>query len=201
MDSTLTEVLKPSTLMYMQNVHWTDPDWSTTWGLGFNVSKGDDGEKWVGHGGSCPGYRSTLQILPGSKRAYSVMINASGTSPGKYTSGIHAILEKVKDPEEDDTSVDQESGPGLSEYEGYFNPMPWGSELYVASWYGKLAILYLPTSSPGEAITFYKQIDRDLFRRERDNGELGEALVFERDESGKITRFKRHGNYTVKLSR
>ncbi len=84
MDSTITEIIKPSTLKYMQQVHWTDPDWKTTWGLGFAVSKGSDGTKWVSHGGSCPGYRSGIQLNPKSKMAYTVMINANGTNPHKY---------------------------------------------------------------------------------------------------------------------
>jgi len=67
MDSTITEIIKPSTLKYMQQVHWTDPDWKTTWGLGYSVYKGSDGTKWVSHGGSCPGYRSGIQINPKSK--------------------------------------------------------------------------------------------------------------------------------------
>lgn len=50
MDTTITEILKPSTLKYMHNVHWTDPDWKTTWGLGFMVFKDSDEGKLVGHG-------------------------------------------------------------------------------------------------------------------------------------------------------
>ena len=96
MDSTITEIIKPSTLKYMQQVHWTDPDWKTTWGLGFAVSKGSDGTKWVSHGGSCPGYRSGIQLNPKSKMAYTVMINANGTNPHKYAREMHAILNKVK---------------------------------------------------------------------------------------------------------
>ena len=75
-DTTVAEILKPSTIKYMHNVHWTNPDWKTTWGLGFVVYKGGDGNTWVSHGGSCPGYRSTLQLDLKNKRAFSVMINA-----------------------------------------------------------------------------------------------------------------------------
>jgi CubicO group peptidase (beta-lactamase class C family) len=199
LDSTLTEVLQPSTLKYMQNVHWTDPDWNTTWGLGFNVSKGEDDEKWVGHGGSCPGYRSSLKLLPGSKRAYSVMINAGGTTPDKYVYGIHDILNKAEDPESNETFNDIDSDRDLTEYTGYFSRQPWGSELYVSTWYGKLVMIGLPAESPADAMVFFKHMEDDTFRRERDDGELGEVLEFERDESGQITRFKRHGNYTKKI--
>ena len=201
MDTTVTEILEPSTLKYMQNVHWTDPDWKTTWGLGFVVSKGSDGVKIVGHGGSCPGYRSSISLRPESKRAYVVMINASGTNPHKYVNGIHAILKKAKGAEKKQTSEETKPGIDLLEFSGYYNSMPWQSELFVSAWYGKLVMLGLPTESPAAAMTVFKHIDGDTFRRVRDDGELGETLVFERNDAGQITRCKNHGNYYTKMIR
>lgn len=197
-DSTITEILKPSTLKYMQNVHWTNPDWKTTWGLGFVVYKGANGNTWVGHGGSCPGYRSTLQIDLKSKRAFSVMINASGTNPGKYANGINAIISKVKPPKKvnpTDEKVD------LSEFVGYYSPMPWWSEEYISIWDGKLVTISLPSENPGDSMTFYKHIEGDTFRRIRNDNELGETIVFERDENGKIIHYKQHRNYSKKMDK
>ncbi len=200
-DSTITEILKPSTLKYMQNVHWTDPDWKITWGLGFVVSKGSDGEKIVGHGGSCPGYRSAIRIMPDSKRAYVVMINASATDPGKYADAIHGILKKAKGADKKQSSKDSKSGIDLQEYSGYYNSMPWQSEIFVSAWYGKLVMLGLPSESPADAMTAFKHVEGDAFRRVRDDGELGETLVFERNDAGQITRLKNHGNYYPKMIR
>ena len=201
MDTTVTEILEPSALKYMQNVHWTDPDWKTTWGLGFVVSKGSDGEKIVGHGGSCPGYRSSISLRPESKRAYVVMINASSTNPHKYVNGIHAILKKAMEEEKKQNSKETKPAADLQEYSGFYNPMPWGSEMYVSAWYGKLVSIGLPTESPAEAMTLFKHIEGDTFRRIRDDGELGETLVFERNDAGQITRLKNHGNYYTKMIR
>ena len=195
-DSTITEILKPSTLKYMQNVHWTNPDWKTTWGLGFVVYKGSNGNKWVGHGGSCPGYNSTLQIDLKSKRAYSVMINANGSNPSKYTKGISGILSKVKSSKKEKSS---EKKKDLQEYVGYYSQMPWWGEEFVSTWDGKLVTLMLPSEKPGESMTFYKHIEGDTFQRIRDNKELGETLVFERDKNGKIIQYIRHGNYSKKI--
>lgn len=202
MDSTMTEILKPSTLKYMQNVHWTDPDWKSTWGLGFSVSKGADGEKWVGHGGSCPGYRSSLQLNPKSKMAYVVMINANGTSPGKYINGIHEILKKVKDLENNANAKNNIEEKDLSEYVGYYSQMPWWGESYISTWGNQLVELTLPTpSSPGEAMTFFKHISGDTFQRIRNDGEFGEMLVFERDASGRIKNAKQHEYYSDRIER
>jgi CubicO group peptidase (beta-lactamase class C family) len=194
-DTTAAEILKPSTLKYMQSVHWTDPDWKLTWGLGFVVRKGPDGNTWVGHGGSCPGYRSSLQLDLKKKRGYAVMINSSGTNPGKYISGIHGILGKVKNTKEEDEGPESAD---LVQYTGYYDSMPWSSEVYIGTWYGKLVVLDLPTENPANAMTLFKHVEGDTFRRVRDDGELGEALVFERDVNGSITRYQRHGNYSNK---
>lgn len=201
LDSTIIEILKPSTLKYMQNVHWTDPNWKTTWGLGFVVSKGSSGEKIVGHGGSCPGYRSSIRILPDSKRAYVVMINASGSNPTKYANGIHEILKKAEGAEKKQSSKDPKTGIDLQKYSGYYNSMPWQSELFVSVWYGKLVLLGLPAESPAKSMTLFKHADGDTFRRVRDDGELGEKLEFERNDTGQITRYKIHGNYYSKIIR
>jgi CubicO group peptidase (beta-lactamase class C family) len=194
-DTTVSEVLKPSTLKYMQNVHWTNPDWKTTWGLGFVVFKGSNGNTWVGHGGSCPGYRSSLQLDLKRKMAFSVMINANGTNPGKYVKGIDAIISKVK------PASDKETEKDLEEYTGYYNPMPWWSEEYISTWNGQLVSLSLPSDKPGDAMTFYKHIEGDTFRRVRDDDELGETIVFERDDDGQIIRYRQHGNYSRKIQK
>lgn len=197
-DAAETEILKPSTIKYMQQVHWTNPDWKTTWGLGFAVWKGDDGNTWVGHGGNCPGYRSTLQIDLKNKRIFSVIINANGTNPGKYVKGINAILNKVENSEEEENSKAKHN---LEEYVGYYNSMPWSGENYMSIWNGKLVMLELPSEKPAEDMTFYKYIEGDTFRRIRDDDELGETLIFERDKNGKITKFISHGYYSEKIIR
>ncbi|TDQ32988.1 serine hydrolase [Zeaxanthinibacter enoshimensis] len=194
LDTTTTEILKPATLRYMQQVHYTDPGWDVTWGLGFAVRKADDGGSWVSHGGSCPGYRSVLMLHPGKELAYSVMINANGTNPGKYAMGMHKILSKVKEHDKD-----SEDGPDLSPYTGYYDTQPWGSEAYIGSLNGQLVELYLPADNPAEAMTFYKHIEGDTFRRVRDDDELGETLEFERDANGRVTRLKNHDNYARRI--
>ena len=196
-DATLAEIIKPSTLKYMQSVHWTNPDWKLTWGLGFVVRKGPDGNTWVGHGGSCPGYRSALQLDLKKKRGYAVLINSSGTNPGKYINGIHNILGKVKD----EVKMENSESVDLKQYTGYYDAMPWSSEEYIGTWGGGLVIINLPSDNPARAMTFFKHIEGDTFRRIRDDQELGETLVFERDEDGMITQYRQHGNFTRKTDR
>ncbi|RLD83737.1 MAG: hypothetical protein DRJ10_02910, partial [Bacteroidetes bacterium] len=201
LDTSSTEVLKPSTLKYMQRVHWTNPDWKLTWGLGFSVRKDNDGNTVIGHGGSCPGYRSTISIYPKKKRAFSVMINASGTNPQKYVQGIIEIMNEVKTLDSKDTTENEKIVKDLQEYTGFYSEQPWWSEVYVTSWQGKIVTMSLPSDSPAKSMTFFKHIEDDTFQRIRDDDELGETLVFERDEKGHIIQFKRHQNYSVKINR
>ncbi len=203
LDSTDQEILTSSTLKYMQQVHYTDPGWETTWGLGFAVRKGSDGQKWVSHGGSCPGYRTILMMNPQQKMAYSVMINANGTNPGQYANGIHQILKKYESAEKEEDKDANEEIPAkdLSEYVGYYSVQPWWSEDYIGSWKGKLISLGLPADSPGKSTSLYKHIEDDTFRRVRDDGELGETLIFERGEQGNISSYKVHDNYYQRIVR
>jgi len=187
------EILKASTLREMQRVHWVDPDWETTWGLGFSVSK-VDGKTLVGHSGGCPGYRSILNIDPHKKQAFIVMINACGVSPNKYATGMRDILKKVSGKEkEEKTTVDLEA------YSGLYSAQPWWGETAILAWQGKLAIFGLPSGNPAQSLRLLKHIESDTFRRLRDDESLGEEVVFERDETGKVIRMWQHSNYQNKI--
>ncbi|MBT8183598.1 MAG: beta-lactamase family protein [Eudoraea sp.] len=198
-DQVAADVLQPATLKYMQQVHWTNPDWKTTRGLGFVVYKGSNGNTWVGHGGSCPGYRSTLQLDLKTKMGYAVMINAGGTNPTSYVRGIQGILVKVKPgtTKTEETSDDKKTD--LGEFTGYYNNQPWWSEKYIGKWGDKLVTLSLPSRSPGDAMTMYKHIEGDTFRRIRDDDTLGETMVFERNEAGEVTAYISHTNIYKKI--
>lgn len=193
-DAKEPEILKPATLRNMHNVHWMDPDFSTTWGLGFGVHEGSDGCKWVGHNGSCPGYRSTLQINVETKMAYSVMVNCNGVSPYEYAHAMNAILLKASSSAE--AAADEHD---LSDYVGNYSEQPWYAEVYMGSWYGKLVCLDLPVDDPAGNMTFLKYIEKDTFRRIRDNGELGEYITFQRNEKGQVISYKWFENYSRKM--
>ena len=197
-DSSNVEILKPSTLKNMQRVHWTNPDWSTTWGLGFSVYKGSDGNTWVGHGGSCPGYRSTLQLNLKTKRAFSIMINANGTNPNKYGKGMNAIMNKMGVSSKD---VKKEASEKLKEYVGYYDSSPWWGESYISTHNGKLVSLELPSDTPGKSLRFFKHVEGDVFQRIRKDKTLGETLTFLRDDNGKVYKLERHGNYSTRILR
>ena len=47
---------------------------------------------YVGHGGSCPGYRTQLSLQVKDKLAVIVMTNAHDVSPGGYATEIFNII-------------------------------------------------------------------------------------------------------------
>ena len=173
-----------ATLKNMHKIHWDDELSSVTRGLGFGVYN-LDGESWVGHGGSCPGYRSQLYISPNLGIAYSVMINSSGTSPTKYIRGIHRILSKVNLNKGDEINK-------FKEFEGKYISQPWVSETYVQSWGGDLALISLPSDEP--YLSLYKHVDGDIFKKILSNNDLGQELEILRDENNNVIGYKTHQN-------
>jgi len=189
-DEATTEILRPSTLRDMHRVHFTDRDWSTTWGLGFAVAKGQDGGTLVSHGGHLPGHVSGLLMNPGSKMAYIVMVNTSGANPGSYTRGLMGLVNKIEGvPEDAENRLDREA---LAPYEGRYEMMGGMGEFHLGAWEGRLAKLSLPSDDPAGSMSLYEHLDGDTFRRVRDDGEFGETLQFERGEDGRI----RSGSYS-----
>jgi CubicO group peptidase (beta-lactamase class C family) len=190
------EVLAANTLKEMQRVHWLDPNWRTTRGLGFSVSRRDD-MTYVGHGGSCPGYKTQLSLRPKDKMAVIVMSNAQDVEPSSYAYEIFdlvapALLDAVKNPDKG-----KKPDPDLEKYVGRYE-MPIGRESEVVLWEGELAVLYMPTDNPSDSMTKIRRVEENIFRRVRDDGELGEEIIFEVDPEGKVTRMIWNSQYSLR---
>ena len=84
----------------------------------------------------------------------------------------------------------------LAEYEGLYESN-WG-ETVILRWDDSLVAVRVPNSDPMEAMTKLRRTADDTFQRVRDDGELGEAYVFER-EGGTVDRFTVHGNPSRKV--
>jgi len=189
------EVLKVNTLKKMHRVHWLDPNWRTTRGLGFSVSRRDDKIE-VGHGGSCPGYRTQLALRPQDKIAVVVMVNAQGVSPSAFVQEIFkfvspAILAASKKSDEA-----KKHDPVLERFVGRYD-RPLGGETHVFIRDGQLVLMSLPSDSPSDSLTKLKHIKENIFRRVRTDKELAEAVIFELDPEGNPVRLVRNSQYYV----
>jgi hypothetical protein len=105
-------------------------------------------------------------------------------------SAVAGALESPEEAEPYDMS--------LEKYVGNYD-LAWGGELAVFQWKDGLAMLYLPSDDPVDAIIKLKHVDGHTFRRLRDDGELGEEIVFEVGADGIVTRLIRHSNYSVRI--
>lgn len=184
------ELLRASTLREMQRVQFMDPDWQTSWGLGFSVSR-SGGQTYVGHNGSCPGYETQLRLHPTSETAVILMENAPERTT-EHANGVFALMQKresyaFKAPEPAKDVV-------LDAYAGRYSAQPFGSEILVAPWAGGLASLRLPSRTPGEDLVILKPKGGDVFRRVRQDGSEAEEVIFERDAAGKVVRFVQFSN-------
>lgn len=191
------EVLKVNTLKKMHRVHWFDPNWRTTQGLGFSVSRRDEKIE-VGHGGSCPGYRTQLSIRPKDKIAVIVMTNAQGVSPSAFGREVFdivapAILEVVKNP-----GKAKQHDPVLEKFVGRYD-RPLGGETHVFIKDGQLVMMYLPSENPSDSLTKLKHIEKNIFRRIRDDDELAESIIFETAPDGTVTRLIRNSQYYIRV--
>jgi CubicO group peptidase (beta-lactamase class C family) len=184
------EVLKASTLREMQRIQFIDPGWKDTWGLGFEIKRQGD-QTYVGHEGSCPGYKSILSLRPSTETGVVVMLTGMEDAIA-HAAAVFGILDKRKTwdfkPPAPAKDVDLEG------FSGRYSGQPWTSEIAIVPWAGGLAVLRLPSANPAEDLVILKAKDSDSFRRVRDDGSEADEVRFERDKSGKVIRFIEYSN-------
>jgi hypothetical protein len=187
------EVLRANTLREMHRIHWIEPDFETSYGLGFSVWR-SEGKLFVGHGGSCPGFRTQILLRPEELLATAFLANAQGVNSGPYAQRLYdfaadAVSEAVKNPG-DGVPPD----PELKRYTGAYETS-FGGEIAVVVWKGELALLPLPTMDPLKSMTRLRRSGAHAFRRVRKDEELGEEIVFELADDGRPSRFTWHHNH------
>ncbi len=188
-----SEIVKATTLREMQRIHWAEPDFETLWGLGFQVWRKDKKIE-VGHGGSCPGYRTHLLLVPEDKIATVFLANAQGVAAFAWAQKLYDIVARevraaVKEPEKAKTP-----DPALRRYAGTFTAQPWAGEVVVLPWEDGLALLDLPTMEPVKDLEKLRKTGEHTFRRIREDETLGEEVVFEMGSDGRAVRFTQHSN-------
>ncbi len=202
------ELLHAYTLAEMQRVHFARPGSTTFRGLGFSVSE-RDGETWVGHGGSCPGFRTTFSMQNSDKIAVAAFVNATA-SPSKYSNGIYALLadpiraavgddeEEIAEEEEGaDEPVDEGPEIDLEPYLGTYTGGLGGNETAVVRWRGSIGTIGLPTDNP--SVSRLQHVEGDTFRRVGSDGDLDQEVIFDRDEQGRVVRMRTPLNYRNKV--
>jgi CubicO group peptidase (beta-lactamase class C family) len=193
------EVLKAATLREMQRVHFVDPDFETMWGLGFAVARREK-TTLVGHGGSCPGFRTQLTLQPDEKVAAVVLANASGVDTGAWAEQVLAIVAPALKAATKEPGKGKTPDPGLRKFAGTYSEAPWGGEAFVLPWEDGLAMVSFPSEHPMKDLVRLKKTGELTFRRVRKDETLGEEIVFELGSDGRAARFRRHSNYVTRVN-
>lgn len=190
-----TEILAANTLREMHRVHWVDPDWKTTWGLGFNVRRSDN-TTLVSHGGGCPGYITSFTMVPKQKIAAVVLTNAGDGPAGNMAvnilNTIGPALKEANTPGEDEM-------PDFSMFEGNYESRPWGGEVAVRQWGDHLVIIDIPGDNLEEAMIRLEHDSGNTFIRLDDDDDQREPWVFELGDDGKAARIIRHSGFMSRV--
>jgi CubicO group peptidase (beta-lactamase class C family) len=181
------DVLRSNTLREMQRVHWVDPDLETMWGLGFSISR-SEGKVFVGHGGSCPGFRTQLLLKPDEKLATIFLSNAQGVNTGEFVQQMYNIVAPaIKAAAKPTTNEAGKPLANVARYTGTYES-GFGGEVAIVEWEDGLAALSLPTMEPVKGLTKLRMTGEHTFRRIRKDEALGETLVFEMGREGQAVR-------------
>jgi hypothetical protein len=197
-----SEVLAANTLRDMQRVHFTDPGWKTTRGLGFRVWRADE-KTFVGHGGECPGFRTALTLQTDEKIGIVFMANANGVASDGFAQQMYEIVGPAiraatgrKEP-----ALGLEAA--LSQYRGSYDLAPWGGELIVFPWEDGLAMLELPSSRPVADLIRLRTVPGrpHRFRLVREDDVAGEPIDFDVDAEGRVLGLRRWNNPFPKVEK
>ena len=189
------QVLQANTLREMHRVHWVDPDWETTWGLGFNVRRSED-VTIVGHSGGCPGYITQFILVPKHKIAAIALTNAGDGPAWSIAENVmDTISEAIKKAE----TASEKDIPDFSMYEGNYESRPWGGEVAVRQWGDQLVVIGIPGDDLKEAMIKLEHDGEHTFTRLTDAGDRREPWVFELDRDGTTVRISRHSSYLSRI--
>ena len=191
------ELLRASTLREMQRVHWVDPDWQTTWGLGFSVRR--EGERtFARHGGGCPGYYTEFRLEPKTRIGAIVLTNTIGSAPRFYAAKAFDLIAPAIEAARKAPDEAPARNAEWARYTGVYDSI-WG-QVAIVPWEDGLALLELQSRDPAQDLVRLQHVGEHTFRRVRkDDESLGETVYFELGEDGAVRRFQRHSIWMNKL--
>jgi hypothetical protein len=107
-----------------------------------------------------------------------------------YVEGTLRILSSYEDEDRAETAP----GVDLADYCGDYQSL-WVGESPIVPWKGKLAAFFLRYPDQKKPDLRMVHVEGDVFRRVRDDGDLGEEIRFERNETGRVIRYWQNSQY------
>lgn len=184
-------VLSGRSLREMHRPRWLVPDWSSGFGLGWQLNRGEK-QAEIEHAGGLPGYQSKLLIDPANKVAVIILINADDGPAGNLARMalkiVAAPLAKAAALPEPITAGD----PGLARFEGLYR---WstGEPVRAVVLGGKLRLIDLENDDVEKGTTTLKQTGPTTFLTEHPNdaaNDEGQSVVeFQLDATGRAISY------------
>ncbi len=201
------EVIKATTLREMQRLQWAEPDMDgATWGLGFSLNKvGND--VWVGHGGYCPGYRTSFLLRPQDKVAVALMVNVNDVAPSSLVRQVLALMgpgmetaaKAMDEPDGETESASEEEAVDLTAYQGVYGRQQMPINYALAATSKGLTGISLYSDKPADYQLKLRHEEGHVFRVYSKKDEPLHTVRFEVDEDGRATRMWMHGQYSDRL--
>ncbi len=182
------QILKGASLREMHRVHWLRPDWQNAWGLGFAVRRVSEQVR-VGHGGSLPGYRTSIDFVPAEKVGVIVLTNADDGDPGIYLNQAFALvapaIKRAVDSPDDVVKAQPEWQKYLGRYTWKHSPV------HVMLLRGELSVVFPTADNPWESRWKLEPVEDHSFRvvpAQPQQEPPGGLFTFDLDDAGTVKR-------------
>jgi CubicO group peptidase (beta-lactamase class C family) len=190
-DANAGPVLTGASLREMHRPHFLLPDWSQGWGLGWRLTRNDAGAR-IDHGGSLPGYRSSLLLDPSSRVGVILLINADD-GPREMSAGIlKLVAEPIRKAAASPPSVAKASSAKFAGFEGLYRDR-FGEQVFVLAVTGGLQLLDPEAADIEASAAMLRQTGPASFVTESPPRSITRAVAsrvqFTLDESGQALSF------------
>jgi CubicO group peptidase (beta-lactamase class C family) len=190
-DSNHGPVLSGASLRDMHRPHFLLPDWSQGGGLGWRLTRNDAGAR-IDHGGSLPGYRSSLLLDPSSRVAVILLINADD-GPRELTAGVlKLVAEPIRKAAESSLAAASAPSADLARFAGPYLDR-FGGQIYVLAVTGGLQLLDPEADDIEASAVMLRQTGPVSFVTESPPGSITSAVAsriqFTLDAAGQAVSF------------
>ncbi|MBM4438909.1 MAG: serine hydrolase [Candidatus Rokubacteria bacterium] len=189
-------ILRPSTLLEMQRIHWLEPEWQAGWGLGFHIVRVGR-RTLVGHAGVLRGYRSDYRFAPAEKLGVIVLINGDDGEPRLVVDKAFEWLAPELAPAAPPAATPD---PAWQRYVGRYRGPMRDTEVLLDG--DRLLMIQPALPDPMPLASTLVPAGEHTFRIETSDGfgNHGETAVFELDAGGRVTRLRTGPNYAERVS-
>jgi len=190
-DANAGPVLTGASLRDMHRPHFLLQDWSQGWGLGWRLTRNDAGAR-IDHGGSLPGYKSSLLLDPSSRVGVILLMNADD-GPRELSTGIlKLVAEPIRKAAASPSAVALASSAKFARFEGPYRDRS-GEQVFVLAVTEGLQLLDPEAADIEVGAAMLRPTGPTSFVTESPPGSITQAVAsrvqFTLDESGQAVSF------------